>query len=190
MPEYKMLYFPDRAAWRAWLEEHHGNVPGVWLVYYKQDTNRPSLSYEDSVREALCFGWIDSIIKKIDEAKYVRKFTPRSPGSDWSLSNKRRIAKLIEAGLMTQAGMDRVDYSNPEREPAEPPRRAELPLPPYFKRALVSNGPAWENFKNLSPRNRQLYIGWVQDAKRPETRDKRVREAVSLLAQNKKLGMR
>ncbi len=91
---------------------------------------------------------------------------------------------------MTRAGMERVDYAHPEREPAEPPGRAGPPLPPFFKRALVENGAAWENFKNLSPRNRQLYIGWVQDAKRAETRDKRVREAVSLLAQNKKLGMR
>lgn len=189
MPEYKTLSVPDRAAWRAWLEKHHAREPGIWLVYYKGGVH-PTLSYEDSILEALCFGWIDSIIKKVDEDKYVRKFTPRTPGSDWSLSNKRRIARLIREELMTPAGMDRVDYAHPEREPSEPPSRTEPLLPAYFKRALVANGRAWENFKNLSPSYRRLYVRWVLDAKRAETRDKRVRESVALLAENKKLGLR
>lgn len=190
MPEYKMLHVRDRAAWRAWLEKHHDNSPGVWLVYYKQSAGHRTLSYEDSVLEALCFGWIDSIIKKIDEDKYVRKFTPRAPGSDWSVSNKRRIAKLIREGWMTKAGLGCVDYAHPEREPAEPPSRVDPPLPLYFKRALIANGAAWKNFKNLPPSYRRLYILWIATAKKPETRDRRLQEAVSLLAQNKKLGLR
>ena len=90
------VYFKDRKEWREWLSKNHNIEAGIWLVYYKKETGRTSIEYDDSVEEALCFGWIDSIIKKIDEEKYVRKFTPRKPNSRWSESNKRRVEKMIK----------------------------------------------------------------------------------------------
>src|SRR5687768_2371387 len=94
-----------REAWRAWLAEHHASSPGVWLAFHKQHTGLPSLDYEDSVREALCFGWIDSLIKRLDDDRYARKFTPRKPESKWSDVNRRRWAELEAAGLLAPPGL-------------------------------------------------------------------------------------
>ena len=91
MKERPELYVEDRKAWRAWLERHHAAATEIWLVYYKKGTGRPSIPYEDSVEEALCFGWIDSLIRKLDEERYARKFTPRTDTTKWSVSNKRRV---------------------------------------------------------------------------------------------------
>src|SRR5579863_4657833 len=95
----------NRTQWRAWLEHHHTSSPGVWLVLYKKHTRMESIPYEDAVREALCFGWIDSLIKRIDEDRHARKFTPRKPISKWSEINRRRWAELRDAGLLTPAGI-------------------------------------------------------------------------------------
>jgi hypothetical protein len=101
----------DRASWRKWLEEHGVNESEVWLVYYKATTGKPCISYQDSLEEALCFGWVDSIIQKIDEEKYARKFTPRRAGSKWSELNKHLVARLVKEGRMTEAGMAKVDFA-------------------------------------------------------------------------------
>ena len=101
----KQVYVQNREEWRNWLRQHHDRSNGIWLVFYKKHTGKPTLKYDEAVEEALCFGWIDSIIKKVDDEKYVRKLTPRKADSRWSESNKKRVTKLQKQGLMTQVGL-------------------------------------------------------------------------------------
>lgn len=136
---------PDRAAWREWLAEHGATETEVWLVYYKAGTGKPCISYTESLEEALCFGWVDSIIQKIDEEKYARKFNPRRIGSKWSELNKHLVVKLVKEGRMTEAGLSKVNFPLSEA-PATRPRRPELPLPDWLKTGLMTSSKAWENF--------------------------------------------
>jgi uncharacterized protein YdeI (YjbR/CyaY-like superfamily) len=188
----KTFHARNREEWRAWLKKNHDVETVVWLVFYKKQTGQPSIPYEDAVEEALCFGWIDSVIQRIDDKKYGRKFTPRKGDSKWSAPNKRRVAKMIREGKMTEAGFSKLNYSGVQDDYGRTPRRKaqELVVPPYFKRALLGNRKAWENFNKLAPSYRRSYILWIATAKTDETRDRRLREAVQLLAQNKKLGLR
>ncbi len=179
---------PDRLAWRNWLEEHGQDEKEIWLVYYKTASGKPSITYPESLDEALCFGWIDGIVKKIDEEKYARKFTPRRPGSNWSELNKHLVAKLIKEGRMTEAGLARVDFPLDEAAPVRPKRPA-LPLPDWLKESLMASPAAWENFQKLAASHQRNYIGWISDAKREETRQKRIRQAITMLEKNEKLGI-
>ncbi len=113
---------PDRESWHEWLAEHGSNEAEVWLVYYKAATGKPTISYQDSLEEALCFGWVDSIIQKIDQEKYARKFTPRRLGSKWSELNQHLVARLIKEGRMTEAGLAKADFPL-EKAPAARPKR-------------------------------------------------------------------
>ncbi len=125
------LYVSTREEWRAWLEQHHQGESEVWLIYYKAHTGQPSIPYEDSVEEALCFGWIDSIIQKLDEDRYARKFTPRTNTARWSEPNRRRVAKLIREGRMTAAGLAKIQEDAAtfsEEKPA--PKSKEIAIPP------------------------------------------------------------
>jgi uncharacterized protein YdeI (YjbR/CyaY-like superfamily) len=183
----KTFHAPNRAAWRAWLEQHHATENEVWLVYYKAGSGQSSVPYEDSVEEALCFGWIDSLIQKIDEQRYARKFTPRRPGSAWSDSNKRRVAKVIAEGRMTEAGLARVDY--PLDTPIPVAAKKELAVPDWLAEGLKISPLASKNFEKLPPSHQRRYIGWISSAKRDETRLKRIREAIALLEGNKRLGI-
>src|SRR5207237_1029172 len=176
--------------WRTWLAKHHDSERGVWLVYYKKQTGRPRIPYDDAVEEALCFGWIDSLVKRIDDAKFAQKFTPRRDCTKWSALNKRRVRKLIREGRMTEAGLAKIDLAILEEEPPEKPSRTDLGVPPFVKQALRASPTAWKNFQNLAPSQRRLYVGWILHAKKEETRQRRLREAVSLLEQNKKLGLK
>lgn len=182
----------DRAEWRAWLEKNHATEAGTWLVFFKGEKAKAGVPYEDAVEEALCFGWIDSVIQKIDEYKYVRKFSPRKDGSKWSALNKSRVEKLIQEGRMTEAGRAKLWYSTLEDDYGRTAqqRKRDLVVPPYFKQALMRRPKAWENFTNLAPSYRRIYLLWIKDARTEETRAKRLAEATKLLAENKKLGMR
>jgi uncharacterized protein YdeI (YjbR/CyaY-like superfamily) len=188
----KTLYVTSRYDWRAWLVKNHETEKEVWLIYYKKHTNQPRIPYEDAVEEALCFGWIDSIVQKIDDARYAQKFTPRRSGSKWSELNKRRVRKLLKEGKMTQAGLAKIGEGLLKTEEGSKSARKtkELVLPSYLSEALRANKKAWENFNNLAPSNRRQYVGWIAIAKKEETRKRRIREAIELLARNEKLGMR
>ena len=191
MKTLENLYFTDRSEWRSWLEVNHSLKDGIWFIYYKAHAEMPSVSYEDSVEEALCFGWIDSIIKKIDNNKYARKFTVRNNNSIWSESNKKRVGKLITAGLMTDAGMIKVKAgkkSGKWNEVINIPTFKDLH--PEFKIALDKNKTAKNNFYNLAQSYRRQYIGWISTAKKEDTRKKRISEAIELLEKNQKLGLR
>lgn len=170
-----LLSFPNREAWRRWLEANHDQFDVVWLTYYKPNSSQIGVDYEASVEEALCFGWIDSIIQKIDEEKYARKFNPRRPGSAWSESNKRRVVRLARAGRMTPAGMTVVAFDIHAVDSDAPmPKRPEVELPEKIEAALRSEPAVWEAFEKLSPSHRRAYILWLADAKKPETFQRRL----------------
>ena len=174
-----------RQQWRTWLSKHHASSPGIRLVFHKDHTGVKSIPYEDSVREALCFGWIDSLVKRLDDDRYARKFTPRKPTSKWSDLNRQRWAELKAAGLLTSAGLaaaptDRT-YS---------PRPTIPDLPAYLAKALKAIPKARRFFQELAPGYRRRFVGWIHLAKRPETRKRRIRESLALLASGKKLGLK
>jgi uncharacterized protein YdeI (YjbR/CyaY-like superfamily) len=183
--ELATLEVRNRQQWRAWLGREHASSHGVWLVFYKEHTGVESIPYEASVREALCFGWIDSLIKRLDDDRYARKFTPRQPTSKWSALNRKRWADLKRAGLLTSAGL-----AAAPTDTTYAPRPATPELPPYVAKALKASPKAWSFFQQLAPSYRRLIVGWIHSAKRPETRERRIREAIDLLAAGKKLGLK
>jgi uncharacterized protein YdeI (YjbR/CyaY-like superfamily) len=187
----KSLSVADRKEWRAWLAKNHAKENEVWLIYHKKRSGNSGIAYVESVEEALCFGWIDSIIQRIDDDVYVRKFTPRKKSSRWSALNKQRVAGLIKDGKMTKAGLSAINYESPEDDYGRTLERAQQNLvpPPFLEQALKKNIKAWKYFQSLAPSHRRNYIRWISDAKTNETRTRRLKEAVGLLAENKKLGI-
>ena len=183
--ELTLLQVANRRQWRIWLTKHHASSPGVWLVFYKAHTGVKSIPYEDAVREALCFGWIDSLIKRLDDDRYALKVTPRQPTSKWSEKNRKRWTELEAAGQLTSAGLAAAPTENTY---APKPVIPELPV--YIARALKGNSKAWKFFQELAPTHRRNYVVWIHIAKRPETRARRIRESISLLAAGKKLGLK
>ncbi len=171
--------------WRAWLGKHHASSPGVWVVFYKGADAAKSIAYEDAVREALCFGWIDSLIRRLDDERYVRKFTPRTAGSKWSELNRKRWMELKRTGLLTPAGLASAPTGNTYAT------RPTLPeLPSYIAKVFKADPKAWSFFQQLAPTYRRQFIGWIHTAKQTATRQKRMSESVALLAARKKLGLK
>lgn len=186
------VYFPDPASWRHWLERHHDSAREVWLLFPKKHANKPCVSYSDALDEALCHGWIDSLIKKIDADWYARKFTPRTNKQKWSELNKQRVARLIRDHRMLPVGMEKFQTHEAGASDAAASDKPRLPstAPPFISRALKKNTKAWENFNKLAPSHKRQYLGWIMFAKRKETRQKRLNEAIALLAANQKLGLK
>lgn len=188
-----MLSVTTRDEWRAWLEKNHDSESEVWLVFYKKHTGAPGILYTDAVEEALCYGWIDSIVKRVDDEKFVRKFTPRKKNSTWSELNKNRARKMIKEGKMTEAGLAKIDErvltpskNNINNQTA----KKELFIPLEIEEALKANQQVWENFTSLAPGYKRQYIGWVVDAKREKTRKRRLKELITVLEKNERLGMK
>ncbi len=183
------LYFITRDAWRAWLEANHANATGVWLVHYKKHTGKPGLSLEEAVEEALCFGWIDGVLKPIDEEKFALRYSPRKKGSIWSQINKRRVAKLIKQGKMTEAGLARVREAKASGEwRAAAMREDTTNIPDDLKCALNASQQTRRNFERLAPSHKRQFIYWVTSAKTDRTRQRRIQATVKLVAANKRLG--
>jgi uncharacterized protein YdeI (YjbR/CyaY-like superfamily) len=182
----------NRAQWRAWLEKYHKTETEVWLIYHKRHTGKPRVAYSDAVEEALCFGWIDSIVQRIDAERYAQKFTPRRNTSKWSALNKKRVAMLIKEGKMTEAGLAKLTYSGNRDDYGRPSRwRTDRPaIPPYLKQELAKNRKARGYFRTLAPSYRRNYILWISAAKKEETRKRRLKEAIELLSQKRKLGLK
>jgi uncharacterized protein YdeI (YjbR/CyaY-like superfamily) len=179
------------AEWRRWLSANHSRSGGVWLVFDRKGTSAQTLDYGSALDEALCFGWIDSLIKNIDGRRYMRKFTPRGVKSKWSPSNKRRIGDLVKEGRMRAAGLAVVERARKDGSWERPDR---IPVtdrvPVELLRALRGNPEARGNFDRLAPSHRTRYIMWICSAKLAATREKRAAEAASLLGKNEKLGLR
>ena len=176
----------NRQEWRKWLRKHCGSESEIWLVFHKRHTGVETLSYNDAVEEALCYGWIDSIVRRLDEDRYGRKVTPRKADSKWSSANRRRYADLASRGLLETPGLRR----KPTDRSGDAPRPSAVELPPYIEEALMADARAWKNFQQLAPSYRRAYIGWIESAKRQETKQKRLGEAVVKLVAGEKLGMK
>lgn len=190
--ERVLLEPKDRRAWRAWLERHHDTVREVWVVFWKKHTGRQGLTYEEAVEEALCFGWIDSIVARLDEGRYAQKMTPRTDRARWSESNRRRLRKLLAEGRVTAAGLAAVDPGvlASLEHPDPPPRPAPPELSPDLAAALAANPRAHEEFLRLPPSHRTRYVGWIMAAAREDTRRRRLAEAMDLLARGERLGLK
>jgi len=185
------LHMASRDDWRTWLEKNHSTKREVWLIFYKKHTEEPSISYDDAVEEALCFGWIDSIVKRIDDVKFVRKFTPRKPDSRWSELNKKRANKMIDEGKMTKAGLVLINQAKERGQWLKSARlKKDFTVPQYIEHALQSNDKALSNFRKLAPSYKRQYVGWVDSAKKEETRRRRLAEVIRILEKNEKLGMK
>ncbi len=183
---FKTLEVRTRAQWRMWLAEHHDSESEVWLVFHKRQTGRASIACDDAVEEALCYGWIDSLIRRLDEGRYARKFTPRKPDSKWSTANRKRYARLRASGRLMPAGLKRA----PTHRSGDAPRPSPSKVPQYIEQALRNHPAAWDYFQRLAPSYRRMYIAWIDSAKQQETKTRRLREAVGLLAAGKKLGLK
>jgi uncharacterized protein YdeI (YjbR/CyaY-like superfamily) len=184
------LLFENRNEWRFWLEKNHTVTNEVWLLHYNKLSGKKCLNHFDAVEEALCFGWIDSKLKKIDDERFILKYSPRKSKSVWSKINKDNAEKMISLGKMTPAGFDKIEeakkqgfwdtaYTNLVKER----------LPSDLKKALIVNKKAWNNFQNFANSYRNMYIGWVKNAKNEETRKKRISKVVKSSLDNKKLGI-
>lgn len=188
----KKKYFETKLAWENWLADNYNKETELWLVYYKNHTGRACVTYEDSVRIALCYGWIDGLVKRLDEQKYARKFTPRNKKSMWSESNKKRVAELIKAGRMQAAGLKLVEAAKKNGnwdKVIQPPKINTTPSA-EFKLALGENPEAKVFFESLAVKHKNQFIIWINMAKRDETRNKRIIKSVEMLASKQKLGLK
>jgi uncharacterized protein YdeI (YjbR/CyaY-like superfamily) len=185
-PEEKdsVLSAPDRAAWRAWLAANHAQSSGVWLVIHKKNSAEPSVTYEEAVEEALCFGWIDGKINPLDETRFKQWFTRRKPKSAWAKSNKDRVARLIEEGLMAPAGLAAIELAKGNGAWTTYDEIDQLIVPDDLTAALEANPEAQRHWNAFSPSIRKGILYFVQSAKRPETRNKRIARTVELAEQN------
>jgi uncharacterized protein YdeI (YjbR/CyaY-like superfamily) len=173
--------------WRKWLAEHHQSEVEVWLIFYKKHTGTPSVAYLEALDEALCYGWIDSLVRRLDDDRYARKFTPRKKSSRWSAINIKRYSELEKVGRVKAAGKAR----SPEaggRYGAAPtvPQR----IPAGIAKALRATPTAWSFYKTLTPREQRMYLGWIWLAKKEETKQRRLKEAIRLLSAKQKLGLK
>jgi uncharacterized protein YdeI (YjbR/CyaY-like superfamily) len=185
------VYVKTRKEWRDWLLRNHAKSTGIWLVFYKKERGKPTLEYGEAVEEALCFGWIDSTIKRLDDEKYVRKLTPRKADSRWSELNKKRAAKLKKRGLMTKAGILRVEEAKASGLWDQPNRpQISLDIPAELEDTLAKNNRAKRFFDQLAPSYQKQFIGWIAVAKRQATRERRLKESIALLEKGEKLGLK
>jgi uncharacterized protein YdeI (YjbR/CyaY-like superfamily) len=175
--------------WREWLAEHHQSESEVWIIFHKRHTGVASIDYSDALDEALCFGWVDSLVKRLDDRRYARKFTPRRADSRWSTANRKRYAALKASGRLQRAGLERPPT---DRTYGARPPRLELPsrLPPYIQAALTKRPAARRTFEALPPSQRRRYVAWIDSARRDETKARRLKEAIRLLAAGKPLGLK
>jgi len=186
----EQLYIANRKEWQEWLKQNHTQKSVIWLIYYKKHTGIPRIPYDDAVEEALCYGWIDSTVKRIDDETFMQKFTPRNKNSIWSKLNKQRVEKMIKSGKMRKAGLERVnDAKKNGKWDAAYAVKDDIEMPRELEKALNRNKKARENFDNFAPSYRRNYIGWVAGAKRQETIDKRVKEVVKRAEKKIKPGM-
>ena len=193
----KTLLVRTLEEWRHWLTKHHASESEVWLIFHKQHnagcekgfTHQQSIDYQNALDEALCFGWVDSLVKRLDDRRFARKFTPRREGSRWSDVNRKRYAQLKALGRLQPPGIARPSAS---RGSAPQPPRLALPskLPEYIQAALKKHPKALRHFEALPPAERRRYFAWIESAKREETKLRRLKEAIRLLAGGKVLGLK
>ena len=189
------LWFETRKEYREWLTINHDQCDGFRMVFYKKHTGITTISYDDAVEESLCFGWIDSLVRRIDENLFTRKFTPRKPRSVWSPTNIQRIEKLLQKGLVEEPGLKTLLISTKTGKPdwkkvsVQKMNKKVPEIPDHVQNRFMQNEPAWTNFSSLADSYKRQYILWITAAKTEVTRNKRIEKSVLLLKENKKLGM-
>lgn len=174
-------FFKTPKAFRKWLETNHEKKNELWVGYYKKDTGKASITWPESVEQALCFGWIDGIRKKCDEESYMIRFTPRRKGSIWSATNIRFVEKLTKEGLMQPAGIEA--YKNKKEDKSSiysfEQKKEDIKLPPAFEKEFKKNKKAWKTFQAMAPYYQRSAIWWVISAKREDTQKKRLKILIS-----------
>jgi uncharacterized protein YdeI (YjbR/CyaY-like superfamily) len=185
--ELPIIAFADQKAWSSWLEEHHADTSGVWVRFYKKSSSQPTVTYDEALDEALCFGWIDGQVKKYDDESYLQKFTPRRARSIWSKRNIDHIERLTKEGRMQPAGLQQVEAAKADgrwEQAYDSP--SQMTIPDDFLAEVKKDSNAYAFFQRLNRAN--LYsIAWrLQTAKKPETRAKRMSAILSMLAEGKK----
>lgn len=179
----------SRAQWRAWLKKHHTRTTGIWLVTYKKHVTDKYLSFPDLVQEALCFGWIDSLPRKLDADRTMHYLSPRKPKSMWSAVNKRHVEELVAKGLMTAAGLRKIEAAKADGSWDTLNAVDALEMPKDLKNALAKDKTAKKHFDAFPPSARKFILYWVGSAKTAATRTKRINETVRCAAQNIRVGL-
>ncbi len=188
MPDLVELLVDDAEAWRAWLDVHHADHPGVWLVLHKKGGQTTALTYAQALDEALCFGWIDGQVARRDDDSYRQRFTPRRPRSPWSARNVEHVARLTQAGRMTPPGIAAVDAAKAQgRWQAAYRGQADRQIPPDLARALAANPAAAETFEQLDAANRYAIVYRLDSVKRAATRERKLVDYVDMLARGESI---
>lgn len=176
----KTLYVKNRVEWRRWLRAHHKSATEIWLIYYKKASGKPRIPYNEAVDEALCYGWIDSILKPIDEHRYAQRYSPRKKSSKLSDMNRERVRRLINAGRMTKAGLVAIAHTG----------RGSARLPDDIVARLKKDPVTWRNFRRFPASYKRIRVGWIDAARhRREVFEQRLRYFLKMTAQNKRFGM-
>lgn len=183
-----VLFFATPDEWRSWLAENHEQAQEVWVGYYKTNSGKPSITWSQSVDEALCFGWIDGVRYSIDEISYKIRFTPRRPGSNWSAVNIKKVEEMIARGRMTPAGLKAYEARKPDKSGVYSYEQARPQLDPAYEEELRGNAAAWQFFQSQPAWYRRTAGHWVMEAKREETRRKRLATLIEDSAQGKTIG--
>ena len=179
MVPVKPVFMRSRTIWRRWLERHHARKKELWLAYYKAHTGKPSVTYVEAVEEALCFGWIDGQVQRIDDESWCQRFTPRRPGSSWSKVNLRRFARLVADGRVAEAGV----AAGPTKGTKVAKAFWDQPdvTPPEVERGLRKSAAAWKAFCALPPSRRKQYVAFLASAKKADTQTRRFGKAIDML---------
>ncbi len=183
----KPTFFESPAGFRQWLERNHDKASELLAGFYKKDSGRPSMTWPESVDQALCFGWIDGIRKRIDDISYSIRFTPRKRGSIWSAVNIRRANELAAAGLMTSAGRRAFEQRDEEKSRIYSYERATAALSPQYEKAFRKSKKGWSYFNEQAPSYRRLAIHWIMSAKKDETRQRRLATLIGDSAKGRRL---
>jgi uncharacterized protein YdeI (YjbR/CyaY-like superfamily) len=182
----KTLYVNDRKSWRVWLSKNHRNKKEIWLIYYRKETGKPRIPYNDAVEEALCYGWIDSTVKNLDGERFVQRFSPRRKTSGLSQANKERVRNLIAQGRMTQAGLDALAHVfDPVNDKPE-----RFTISDDIIRQIKKDRQAWRNFQQLPAGYRRIRIGYIEGRRRhgPEAFRRSLLNFIKMTGQNKRFG--
>ena len=182
--EPKIVYARTRKTWRAWLQKNHQKEKSVWLIIHNKNSTTKCVNYEEAVEESLCFGWVDSIAKKRDDESHMQYFSQRKAKSNWSKSNKERVARLIEQGLMRPSGQAMIDLAKKSGTWTVLEKVQRSIIPEDLKILLLKNKIAEKYFQAFPPSSKRIILEWIQNAKKPETRKQRIKQTVLLAAKN------
>jgi uncharacterized protein YdeI (YjbR/CyaY-like superfamily) len=180
-------FFPTKEAFRKWLEKHHQDEKELLTGFYKTGSGKPSMSWSESVDQALCFGWIDGVRKSIDHESYSIRFTPRKPTSIWSNINIKKVEELTKAGLMTPAGQKAFDLRKENKSGIYSHEKAEVVLDPVYQKQFTDHQTAWDFFESQAPSYKKVIIHWIMSAKQEKTRLSRLEKAIDTSKQSKRL---